>query len=75
MMKKSIKLIALTTILTIILPIIAYAMTYIGNARTYKFHIQGCRAERRMNEANRIYFSSRQEAINAGMVPCKICRP
>lgn len=75
MMKKSVKLIALTTILTIILPIIVYAMTYVGNARTYKFHVQGCRAEQRMNEANRIYFSSRQEAINAGMTPCKICRP
>lgn len=75
MMKKSHKLIALTLLLTFILPIIAFAATYVGNTKSYKFHTQGCRAEQKMNEANRIYFGSRQEAINYGMVPCGICRP
>ena len=74
-MKKSLKLIAVTVLLTFVLPIIAFATTYVGNARTYKFHYQGCRAERRMSEYNRIYFSSRQEAIDYGMVPCLICNP
>ncbi len=48
---------------------------YVGNSRTGKFHIQGCRAERRMSESNRIYIESRDEAINRGFVPCLICHP
>lgn len=74
-MKKSFKLIVITVLLTFVLPIIAFATTYVGNARTYKFNYQGCRAELRMSEYNRIYFSSRQEAIDYGMIPCLICNP
>ena len=42
---------------------------------SWKFHYQGCQWERKMNESNRIYFSSRQEAIDRGMAPCKVCHP
>lgn len=48
---------------------------YIGNTRTGKFHIQGCRAEQRMNESNRIYLNSRDDAIRQGFIPCQICHP
>lgn len=75
MMKKSYKLIVLTLLLTFILPIIDFATTYVGNIRSYKFHYQSCRAERRMNKANRVYFNNRQEAIDYGMTPCGICHP
>lgn len=72
---KFVKIIALSTIFALLLPVIALATTYVGNKSSYKFHYQGCRAERRMKEYNRIYFSSRQEAINYGMTPCGICKP
>lgn len=52
-----------------------YAATYVGNRNSWKFHYQGCQWERKMNESNRIYFSSRQEAIDRGMAPCKVCHP
>lgn len=48
---------------------------YIGNGRTGKFHIQGCRAEQRMSESNRIYLNSRDDAIRQGFIPCQICHP
>ena len=53
----------------------ALANVYVGNLRSYKFHYEGCRGERMMAEHNRIYFYSRDEAIDYGMVPCKICNP
>lgn len=72
---KFLKVIALSTIFALLLPVIALATTYVGNKNSYKFHYQGFRAERRMKEYNRIYFSSRQEAINYGMTSCGICKP
>ncbi len=51
------------------------ASTYIGNAHTYKFHYAHCRYVRQMNEDNKVYFESRDEAVDAGYVPCKVCRP
>lgn len=46
---------------------------YIGNANSYKFHRTTC--SYLPAEYNRIYFSSREEAIAAGMEPCKRCNP
>lgn len=53
-------------------PLAAY---YVGNARSYKFHVANCRYVGQMNEGNKVYFNSREEAINRGFVPCQICRP
>lgn len=46
---------------------------YIGNINTMKFHKSTC--SKLPAEHNRVYFNSRQEAINAGYTPCKICKP
>lgn len=46
---------------------------YIGNVNTHKFHLPSCGSL--PMEKNQIYFSSRDEAINSGYVPCKKCRP
>lgn len=47
--------------------------SYIGNRNSYKFHHSSCSTL--PAESNRVYFSTRDEAINAGMVPCKRCNP
>ena len=49
--------------------------TYIGNAKTGKFHIKSCESVRKMNPANVVELGSRQEAINNGYVPCGRCNP
>lgn len=46
---------------------------YVGNKRSLKFHRQDCRYL--PAEKNRIYFKTREEAINEGYVPCKVCKP
>ena len=65
----------LSVFLLVALPLISYAATYIGNRNSNKFHIQGCQWERKMNEANRIYFKSKVAAVKAGYVGCKVCKP
>ncbi|MCL6518322.1 MAG: hypothetical protein K6T99_00650 [Armatimonadetes bacterium] len=46
---------------------------YVGNKRSLKFHRQDCRYL--PAEKNRTYFKTREEAINEGYVPCKVCKP
>ena len=49
--------------------------SYVGNANTGKFHLASCKSVKKMSEGNKIFFSSREEAIKQGYVPCKNCNP
>lgn len=49
--------------------------TYVGSAQSNKFHHPGCRMAKKINEGNLVTFGSREEAVNAGYVPCKVCHP
>lgn len=46
---------------------------YIGNINTKKFHTANCR--NLPDEGNRIYFITRQEALDAGYTECGVCNP
>lgn len=50
-----------------------FAATYIGNKNSDIFHTQSCTYISRMNNSNKIYFNSYDEAISFGMRPCKKC--
>ena len=47
--------------------------TYIGNINSQTFHTPTCK--NLPKESNRITFSSREEAVNAGYHPCGTCKP
>ena len=49
--------------------------SYIGNANSGKFHEASCSSVKDMSEGNKVFFSSRADAINQGYVPCKRCNP
>ena len=49
--------------------------SYIGNLDTGKFHAPGCGDVDKMDNANKVSFSSRDEAISAGYSPCGHCNP
>lgn len=49
--------------------------SYVGNARSKKFHRADCRYAAEMSPANRVEFGSREEAVRQGYVPCKVCKP
>ena len=49
------------------------AEEYIGNKNSKKFHLPTCKSL--PAEKNRIYFESRQAAVEAGQSPCGNCNP
>ena len=51
------------------------AGTYVGNSNTHKFHYPTCSSVGKISEKNKVTFTSRDDAINQGYVPCKICNP
>lgn len=53
----------------------SYHTTYVGSVNSDKFHYPSCSQAKRIKEGNKITFSSREEAINAGYSPCGICYP
>lgn len=73
MFKKSILTLAAATFLSVSISCVADA--YIGNCRSHKFHEDYCGSVYQMKEHNKVYFDTRDKAINAGYVPCKRCNP
>ena len=47
--------------------------SYIGNRNTHKFHRTSCSSL--PSEKNRVYFSSRSDAVSSGYAACKRCKP
>lgn len=48
---------------------------YTASSKAEKFHLPSCSAAGRISEENRVWFSSRDEAIAEGYSPCSMCEP
>lgn len=48
---------------------------YIGNSNSGKFHEPSCTSVSKMSDGNKVFFSSRDDAVNQGYIPCKMCNP
>lgn len=48
---------------------------YVGSVNSDKFHTLNCSSGKQILEKNRVFFSSREEALNSKYVPCKKCNP
>ena len=48
---------------------------YMGNANSRVFHRMDCSSLSRTADENKVPFSSRQEALDAGYTPCGRCEP
>lgn len=48
---------------------------YFGNKRSPTLHLSKCRWIKKMLPKNMVLFTSRQDAINQGYAPCKVCKP
>jgi len=53
----------------------ATGVKYIGNARSKKFHRPDCEWAQKIAPGNKVEFKTREEAVEAGYVPCKVCKP
>lgn len=52
-----------------------FASSYIGNSHSGIFHYSWCRYVGRMSENHKVYFDNREDAVDAGYRPCKVCTP
>lgn len=73
-MKKRLAVV-LMVLLVFMLPLIALASQYVGNSNSGKFHYSSCRWAQKIASYNRVDYDSREDAVNDGYVPCKVCRP
>ncbi|MBL7153947.1 MAG: hypothetical protein ISS79_09535 [Phycisphaerae bacterium] len=48
---------------------------YVASKNSTVFHLPGCSSAKRIAAKNRVGYKSRNEAINAGKRPCKLCKP
>ena len=48
---------------------------YVANSNTGKFHYAGCRYVKMMSPGHKVFYDSRDEAVDDGYVACKVCRP
>ena len=67
--------IILLVIFSIVCLSIAADYKYVGSAKSNKYHYPNCEWALKINPANLVKFASAKEALDAGYVPCKVCRP
>ena len=48
---------------------------YVGSKFSINYHLPSCKKAKRIQEQNRVTFTSAEEAIKAGYVPCGLCKP
>jgi micrococcal nuclease len=49
--------------------------SFVGSARSDKYHYPSCEWAQKISPSNEVWFSSPQDARASGYVPCKVCRP
>ena len=51
------------------------APQYVASVHKEPFHRVSCRWARKISPKNAVYYNTREEAIQAGHRPCKVCNP
>lgn len=57
------------------LPLTGKEKYYIASVKSRRFHRPSCSQAERISSENLIKFSSREEALDLGYSPCRICQP
>lgn len=48
---------------------------FVGSAGRAAFHRTSCQWAKRIKPENRMEYAAREEALDAGLESCKVCRP
>jgi micrococcal nuclease len=48
---------------------------YVGSAKSNKYHIPTCQWAQKIKPGNLVTFKLAKEALDAGYIPCKVCKP
>ena len=54
---------------------IAADYKYVGSANSSKYHFPDCKWAKKISPKNLVTFMTAEEAVKAGYVPCKVCKP
>jgi len=54
---------------------VAVSYKYVSSKNSQVFHRPNCRSAKRIKPENLVGYNSREEAIQSGKRPCKVCRP
>jgi len=71
--------ILISMILLVVFSIVCLSLAaeykYVGSAKSNKYHYPSCEWALKIHPDNLVKFKSAKEALDAGYVPCKVCRP
>jgi len=48
---------------------------YVGSVKSNKYHYPTCRGALKIKPENLVTFKTAKEAVEAGYVPCTVCKP
>lgn len=65
----------LTLFLLIILLPNTVLAEYWGSKKSDKFHYPSCQWAMKIKPENKIVFKTKEDALKAGYIPCKVCKP
>ena len=77
-MKRFIKIVLVTSV---VLFVFIYTKAVAGNykyvvpAKSNKYHYPSCRWAQKFSSKNLVTFNSAKDALGAGYIPCKVCKP
>jgi methylphosphotriester-DNA--protein-cysteine methyltransferase len=69
------KAFALVLVSVFFLASLAYSAEYWASKNSNKYHYPNCRYAQKIKPSNLVKFNSPEQAIKAGYVPCKVCKP
>ena len=54
---------------------IAQPAEFWGSIKTNKYHYPSCKKAKKIKPLHLVIFTSPEDAIKAGYIPCKVCKP
>ena len=73
-MKKKIT-ISIVFLISLIFILNLLSAEFWASKNSNKYHYPSCKWAQKINPRNLVKFNSPEQAIKAGYVPCKVCRP
>lgn len=60
---------------SVVYPSLAADFKYVGSKNSNKYHYPDCKWAKKISPKNLVTFKTAEEAVKAGYVPCKVCKP
>ena len=77
-MKRYIKIVLATSVVLFVFLVtkaVAANYKYVVPAKSNKYHYPSCRWAQKFRSQNMTTFHSAKDALGAGYIPCKVCKP